>query len=201
MQAAQGDESVVVANVAGVVSFRHPVTDGMSVSKGAPILNISAENMPDGDPVKRTRIAYETAKKEYERAAKLVKSQIISQKDFNAIKESYENALLAYEAISKNQTKTGVSVTAPLGGYIKNCLVQEGGLCGRVGQPFGEYHSRTVVMFLRADVSEKYYGYLHSIQSANFKTPYDNKVYELGELKGVCFLMVKHPVVLLFMCL
>ena len=63
VQAAQGDESVVVANVAGVVSFRHPVTDGMSVSKGAPILNISAENMPDGDPVKRTRIAYETAKK------------------------------------------------------------------------------------------------------------------------------------------
>ena len=96
VQAAQGDESVVVANVAGVVSFRHPVTDGMSVSKGAPILNISAENMPDGDPVKRTRIAYETAKKEYERAAKLVKSQIISQKDFNAIKESYENALLAH---------------------------------------------------------------------------------------------------------
>ena len=39
-------------------------------------------------------------------------------------------------------------------------------------------------LFLRADVSEKYYGYLHSIQSANFKTPYDNKVYELGELKG-----------------
>ena len=32
----------------------------------------------------------------------------------------------------------------------------------------------------------KYYGYLHSIQSANFKTlGYDNKVYELGELKGL----------------
>ena len=43
-------------------------------------------------------------------------------------------------------------------------------------------HGPAVV--LRADVSEKYYGYLHSIQSANFKTPYDNKVYELGELKG-----------------
>ena len=178
VQAAQGDESVVVANVAGVVSFRHPVTDGMSVSKGAPILNISAENMPDGDPVKRTRIAYETAKKEYERAAKLVKSQIISQKDFNAIKESYENALLAYEAISKNQTKTGVSVTAPLGGYIKNCLVQEGDYVS-VGQPLVSI-TQNRRLFLRADVSEKYYGYLHSIQSANFKTPYDNKVYELG---------------------
>ena len=171
-----------VANVAGVVSFRHPVTDGMSVSKGAPILNISAENMPDGDPVKRTRIAYETAKKEYERAAKLVKSQIISQKDFNAIKESYENALLAYEAISKNQTKTGVSVTAPLGGYIKNCLVKEGDYVS-VGQPLVSI-TQNRRLFLRVDVSEKYYGYLHSIQSANFKTPYDNKVYELGELKG-----------------
>ena len=78
----------------------------------APILNISAENMPDGDPVTRTRIAYETAKKEYERAAKLVKGQIISQKDFKAIKESYENALLAYEAISKNQTKTCLLYTS-----------------------------------------------------------------------------------------
>eukprot|EP00975_Prorocentrum_lima_P038001 7993300-Prorocentrum_lima.AAC.1 len=111
--------------------------------------------MPDGDPVKRTRIAYETAKKEYERAAKLVKSQIISQKDFNAIKESYENALLAYEAISKNQTKTGVSVTAPLGGYIKNCLVQEGDYVS-VGQPLVSI-TQNRRLFLRADVSEKYY--------------------------------------------
>lgn len=182
VQAAQGDESVVVANVAGVVSFRHPVTDGMSISKGTAILNISAENMPDGDPVKRTRIAYETAKKEYERAAKLVESQIISQKDFNTIKENYENAQLAYEAISKNQTRTGVAVTAPLGGYIKNCLVQEGDYVS-VGQPLVSI-TQNRRLFLRADVSEKYYAYLHSIQSANFKTPYDNQVYELGELKG-----------------
>lgn len=182
VQAAQGDESVVVANVAGVVSFRHPVTDGMSIGKGASVLNISAENMPDGDPVKRTRIAYETAKKEYERAAKLVESQIVSQKEFNTIKENYENTRLAYEAISKHQTGTGVSVTAPMGGYIKNCLVKEGDYVS-VGQPLVSI-TQNRRLFLRADVSEKYYGYLHGIQSANFKTPYNNKVYELGELKG-----------------
>ena len=38
-----------------MVSFRHSVTDGMSVSKGAPILNISAENMPE-DVYKRQLI-------------------------------------------------------------------------------------------------------------------------------------------------
>lgn len=182
VQAAQGDESVVVANVAGVVSFSRPVTDGMSIGKGASILNISAENMPDGDPVKRARIAYETAKQEYGRAARLVESQIVSQKEFNTIKENYENARLAYEAIAKNQTKTGVSITAPLGGYIKNTLVQEGDYV-TVGQPLVSI-TQNRRLFLRADVSEKYYGYLHGIQSANFKTPYNNKVYELSELKG-----------------
>lgn len=182
VQAAQGDESVVVANVAGVVSFSRPVTDGMSIAKGAVILNISADNMPDGDPVKRARIAYETAKQEYDRAARLVESQIVSQKEFNTIKENYENARLAYEAIAKNQTKTGVSITAPLGGYIKNTLVQEGDYV-TVGQPLVSI-TQNRRLFLRADVSEKYYSYLHGIQSANFKTPYNNKVYELSELKG-----------------
>lgn len=39
-------------------------------------------------------------------------------------------------------------------------------------------------LFLRAEVSEKYYPYLRTIGSANFKTPYDNKVYELKDLNG-----------------
>ena len=36
VMAAQGDESVAVATVAGVVSFRGKIIEGMSVSKGAP---------------------------------------------------------------------------------------------------------------------------------------------------------------------
>lgn len=182
VQAAQGDESMVVANVAGVVSFRTPVTDGMSIGKGASILQISADNMPEGDPVKRARIAYETAKQEYERASRLVESQIISKKEFNAIAETYENSRLAYEAISKHQTGTGVVVTAPMGGYIKNCLVKEGDYVS-VGQPLVSI-TQNRRLYLRADVSEKYYGALSRIRSANFKTPYDNQVYALDDLKG-----------------
>ncbi len=182
VQAAQGDESVVVANVAGVVTFARPVTDGMSVGKGTAILNISAANMPDGDPVERARIAYETAKEEFDRASRLVKSQIISQKEYNSVKESYENARLTYEAISKHQAKGGVAVVAPIGGFIKNCLVQEGDYVS-VGQPLVSI-TQNRRLFLRADVSERYYSYLHGIKSANFKTPYDNKVYELDALHG-----------------
>ena len=182
VQAAQGAESVVVANVAGVVSFQRAVTEGMQVGKGTTIMTISASKLQDGDPAERARIAYESAKADYDRASRLVESQIVSQKEFNAIKEKYENARLAYEALAKNQTKGGVAVAAPIGGYIKNLLVKEGDYVA-VGQPLATV-TQNNRLFLRADVSERYYKYLNGISSANFKTPYDNQVYELEALNG-----------------
>ena len=182
VQAAQGSEMVVVANVAGVVSFQRSVTEGMQVGKGNEIMSISAAELHEGDPAQRARITYEAAKADFERASRLVKSQIVSQKEFNAIKEKFENARLAYEALAKHQTHSGVSVAAPMGGYIKNLLVNEGDYVS-VGQPLATI-TQNNRLFLRADVSERYYSYLKGISSANFKTPYDNKVYELGALNG-----------------
>ena len=182
VQAAQGNESTIVANVAGVVSFQRSVTEGMQVGKGATIMSISASKLQDGDPAERARIAYEAAKADFDRASRLVESQIVSQKEFNAIKEKYENARIAYEALSKNQTKGGVAVSAPMGGYIKNLLVKEGDYVS-VGQPLATV-TQNNRLFLRADVSERYYKYLNNITSANFKTPYDNQVYELEALNG-----------------
>lgn len=72
VMAAQGDESVAVATVAGVVSFKGKVIEGMSVSKGTPLVVLSSKNMADGDPVQKARIAYEVSKKEYERMKALV---------------------------------------------------------------------------------------------------------------------------------
>ena len=182
VQAAQGNESTIVANVAGVVSFQRSVTEGMQVGKGATIMTISASKLQDGDPAERARIAYEAAMADFARARRLVKSQIVSQKEFNAIKEKYENAKVAYEAIGENQTKSGVAVSAPMGGYIKNLLVKEGDYVA-VGQPLATV-TQNNRLFLRADVSERYYKYLNGITSANFKTPYDNQVYELEALNG-----------------
>ena len=182
IQAAQGSEMVVVANVSGVVSFQRSVTEGMQVNKGNDIMSISAAELHEGDPAQRARITFEAAKADFVRARRLVKSQIVSQKEFNAIKEKYENARLAYEALAKHQTHSGVAVTAPMAGYIKNLLVKEGDYVA-VGQPLATV-TQNNRLFLRADVSERYYSYLKGISSANFKTPYDNKVYELGELNG-----------------
>ncbi len=180
--AAQGDETTVVANVAGVVTFRSPVTDGMPVRKGMPLVVLSSKEMLDGNPVQRAQVDYEIARKNYERAKGLLESQIISEKEFNDTKQVYENARISYEAGAKNQTVYGQAVTAPIEGYVKSCLVNEGDYV-TVGQPLISI-TQNRRLFLRAEVSEKYYNYLKSITSANFETPYNNKVYSLNELNG-----------------
>lgn len=180
--AAQGDESMAVATVAGVVSFRGKVTEGMSIAQGAPLVTISSKNIADGDPVQRARIAYEVSKKEYERMKALVKNKIVSDKDFAQAEQSYENARISYEALSKNHSASGQNVTAPIGGYVKSILVKEGDYV-TIGQPLVSV-TQNRRLFLRAEVSEKYYQYLRTVHSANFRTPYNNEVYELKSLNG-----------------
>lgn len=182
VMAAQGDESVAVATVAGVVSFRGKVVEGMSVNKGTPLVILSSKNMADGDPVQRARIAYEVSKKEYERMKALVGNKIVSEKDFAQAEQAYENARISYEAVAKNHSASGQAVTSPISGYVKSLLVKEGDYV-QVGQPLVSV-TQNRKLFLRADVSEKYYPYLSTIGSANFCTPYNNKVYTLKDLNG-----------------
>jgi len=180
--AAQGDERVAVATVAGVVSFKNQVIEGMSVRQGTPLVVLSSRHMAEGDPVQKARVAYEVAKKEYERMAALVGDKIVSEKEFAQAKQTYENARISYEAVAKNQTENGQVVASPIGGYVKSLLVKEGDYVS-VGQPLVSI-TQNKRLFLRADVSEKYYKDLGSIVSANFRTPYHDEVYDLSELNG-----------------
>ncbi len=180
--AAQGEEATVVAASSGVVSFSRKVAEGMQVGKGTELLSVSAAHIQDGDPVQKAKVAYEKAKEEYERAQKLVSSQIVSQKDFAALREAYENARLTYEALKPSMSGKGVSVKSPIGGFIKTCLVKEGDYV-TVGQPLMTV-TQTHRLVLKAEVSERYYAQLSQVVSANFQTPYNNKVYSLENLGG-----------------
>lgn len=182
VMAAQGEESVAVATVAGVVSFSGKVIEGMSVNRGTALVTLSSNNLAEGDPVQKARITYEIQKKEYERKKMLVESRIVSEKDFAEAKQAYENARISYEAVAKNHSAKGQTVVAPIGGYIKNLLVKEGDYVS-VGQPLVSI-TQNRKLFLRADVSEKYYGLLPTLTSANFRTPHQPDVYVLKELNG-----------------
>lgn len=179
---AQGEERVAVATVAGVVKFTRPLTEGIQVSQGQPLLQLSAEHLADGDPTQKTRIAYEAARKEYERMEPLMESRIVSAKEFAAVKQAYETARVAYEATAAHHGKGGQSVTAPMGGYVKNLSVKEGDYV-EVGQPLFRITQHRK-LYLRADVPERYYARLHTIRSAHFTTPYADHVFALDSLGG-----------------
>lgn len=180
---AQGDEATIVATSNGIVSFTNPsISDGAAIRTGEAIVTISAKNLLEGDPAAKAQIAYETAKKEYQRAEGLVKTQIISAKEFEQVRLRYETAKTVYEAQSASMTKNGVKVTSPINGYIKKRLVSQGEYVS-VGQPIATV-SQNRRLQLRAEVSENYFKSLNSISSANFQTAYDNAVYKLSDLNG-----------------
>ena len=181
--AAQGEESVMVATVPGVVSFGSvPFTDGTAVRKGQAVLSIASNGLSEGDVAVRAKAAYEAAKLEFERMEALVADRIVSAKEFEQAKLNYANAKAAYEAVANKQTAKGVAVVAPLNGYLKNIQVKEGDYVA-VGQPLATIAQSNRLM-LRADVSERYYSSLPMVQSAHFKTPYDEQVYRLTDLRG-----------------
>ena len=181
--AAPGDEAVIVATSNGVVSFSsNKLTEGTKVQKGQSLFQISSKNIAEGDYYTKVKATYEAAKANYDRAEALVKDKIISQKEFESTKLEFENAKTAYNAVSNNKTAKGVSVNAPINGHMKNILVKEGEYI-TVGQPLATV-SQNQRLVLRAEVSQRYYNAMQSVKSANFKTPYDNKVYSLEDLNG-----------------
>lgn len=111
----------------------------------------------------------------------MVDDNIISKKEFNAIKAQYEAALVAYKALP-DDGKGGVSIVAPISGYVKSCNVKDGDYV-TVGQPMLSI-TQNKRLYLRAELPEKYYDMLEIISSATFKPSYSDTVYDLNKLNG-----------------
>ena len=180
--AAQGDERTVVATVSGVVSFNKAgANEGKAVKQGESLFSISSSHLAEGDPVAKAKVAYDIAKREFERAEALIVDKLISQKDYNDKKMAYDNARIAYQGISGGGSR-GANVSSPISGFIKSRLVAEGQYVN-VGEPLMVVTQNNKLQ-LRADVSQRYYKDLSTIQSANFTTPYDNEVFKLADMDG-----------------
>ncbi len=179
----QGDETTIASTANGIVSFANrSIAIGTTIRAGETVVSVSAQRLPDGDPLAKAKVTYETALKAFQRAENLVKDQIISEKDFEQARLFYENAKTAYEAQASNYNAGGVSVTSPLGGYVKNLFVSQGDFVS-VGQPIAMV-SQNRRLQLRAEVPETHFKNIPSIQGANFKMAYDDRLYRLSDLNG-----------------
>lgn len=179
---AMGDEMTVVAKSSGIISLGR-LTEGSAVGKGSLIATISSKDLSGGDQLAKAKAVYEAAKKEYERDVQLSKDNIVSESHLDQSRLAYEKAKAEYDALASGTTKDGnVSVTSPLGGFIKKLSVAQGDYV-ETGTPIAVV-SQNRRLRLRADVSEKYYGLLSGIKDANFITSYSDQTYSLRGLNG-----------------
>ena len=178
------DETTVMATISGRVSYKNHVSEGLKVTGGMQLFSITSAGMQvaDGDPVQRARIDYERAERDYTRARLLVKDKIISEKDLAVSKAEYEAARLTYTSVQKTRSAGGVVVTAPRGGYVKQCLVA-GGDYVEAGQPLAVL-TQNKHLYLRAEIPEREFKELNKIRCAKFRTSYSDRLYDITDMGG-----------------
>ena len=183
LQAPVGDEAVVVATSAGVLYYTQPsLVEGQALSEGKAFAGISAKRLQDGDPLVKAKLAYETAKAEYERAERLVADKIVSAKEYEQIRLRYETAKTTYEGQAAGMTERGAALASPITGYVKQLLVPNGAHV-EVGQPVAVV-TQTRRLQLVAEVSERDFGQLAKVTKAHFRPTYSDNLYKTDELGG-----------------
>ena len=182
---AQGDERVVTAKASGIINYSSSgIVEGSVVKKGQRLFVIESSGMADGNMNVRYQEAlasYSAAKAEYERKQTLAKEKIVSQSDLERSKATYEASKATYDNLKGNFSPKGAEVKSPESGYVKRITVRNG--------EFVEAGQAVVVitqnkdLYLRAEVSPRYYTYLKDASDANIETG-NGMVYNVGELGG-----------------
>lgn len=175
---AQDDSYMVVAPSSGTVRLSKAISQGIRISAGQSIASITAEHIVGGDPNEAARITMLTAKRELDRITPLYKDKIVTEREYNAAREAYEKARIAYRPAGKG----GNVASSAIAGTLVQLIVQNGQYV-EAGAPLALI-SKNSRLTLRADVPEKYYSELKYITSANIKTSYLDEPIALRSLNG-----------------
>ncbi len=177
----QGAELTVVAPSEGVVDFAgHTLTPGTTVERGKALAWLSGSKLRQGDAAQQAKLVFETARKDFERAQRLVADKIISVREYEQVALRYETAKTAVQGMEL--TERGTVVQSLMAGYVKQLLVGQGDYVG-VGQPLLVV-ANTRRLQLEADVPVRYFKHLREVNGANFRMAYDDTLHRLADLNG-----------------
>lgn len=183
---AQSDEYTLTAIHEGIIVFGNKsLLPGKQVARHEQMLIISSKEMIH-DNISSTfqdaKNAYETALANYERAKKLNVEKITSDKDLAVIKLEYEKVKTTYDLIRRNYSAGGQKVKSSVGGFIKDIYITEGEYV-TTGQPLIKL-TKNRKLIVKADVPQRFFPKLNTIQSATFITVYDKNLYNTENLNG-----------------
>jgi len=183
---AAGDEEIITAGAAGIVSYTGNNTiAGTEVNSQTNLFSISGGDLTSGNvdaKFKEAKAHFEKAEADHDRAKELIGDKIISEKDFLDTKLKFENAKVAFDALSKNYSGMGQMVRSPIQGFVKSVLVSQGQYIEQ-GTPLAII-SKNKKLILQANISQKYFSKLSSITDASFKTTSSDVVYDTKALNG-----------------
>ncbi|SDL88477.1 RND family efflux transporter, MFP subunit [Daejeonella rubra] len=186
VQAAPGDEAVVVAKSAGIVKFRGAnILAGLPVRSGQALFSVSGGDIAVDNidaAIRTARAEQNSAKAEFERFSELIKDKLITQTEFQQAKLRYQQSQIALTNLSKSYGAGGKSAVAPSSGFIKDLLVTEGQYVA-AGQPLATI-TKNSRLVLRADVSLKDVDRMSLIKQANFTIIQNKQTYSTQELNG-----------------
>ncbi|MGQ8336160.1 efflux RND transporter periplasmic adaptor subunit [Sunxiuqinia sp. A32] len=183
---AQSDEQTLTAIHDGIVVFgTKSLLAGKEVKKGEILLTISGKGLIH-DNIENTfrdsKSEFETAQSNYERAKILNEDKITSDKDLADIEMTFLKAKNNYEIVKQNYSSGGQKVAALSSGYIKDIIITEGQYV-TTGQPLLRI-TQNKRLVVKADVPQRFFSKLKEINTANFITPYDQRLYKTSELNG-----------------
>lgn len=176
------NEVTAVSNVSGTVSFINPLLEGTELKEGHPVLTINSSKMEGGNISEKAKINFEIAQKEFNRIGNLYNDKLITEKEYNDARQTFEEARINYEAVGNNFTEKGQKIESPSSGFVKSCLVKEGDFV-QAGQPLFVI-ARDKYLYLKAEIPGKHYNQLNKITGANFRMPYSENIYDIADLKG-----------------
>lgn len=183
---APGDEMVVTANASGIIRFTGNKTiAGSEVSQNTSLFTISGGNLAENNPdikYSEAKANFDKTKSDFERSRELVKDKIVSEAAFLQAQTAFKNAQNIFAAVAKNYSSSGQTIVSPMGGFVKNVLVKEGQFV-QTGTPLAVV-SRNKKLILQASVSQKYFGKLPTLSSANFRPVGSEQVFDTNMLNG-----------------
>ncbi len=184
--AVPGEKKHLAAHGSGMLVFldKHLV-QGTRVEKGQPLFVILATSLSDDNfevRYRELRNNLDQSRSEYRRHEKLFREQVISERQFIASRTRYENDSIRFRNMASKASADGLQITAPISGTIHELNVNEGQYV-ETGDQLVTISSN-MKLLLRADVPMQHYLQVERIVTANFRTGYSDRIYDVEELKG-----------------
>lgn len=116
-----GEQAMIVAPTGGTIRFSPGVSQGMKVSAGQSIATISSQNISGGNQDAAAKARLDAAKRELDRITPLLKDGIVTNKDYNAARQAYDEAKALF-----SQSASSGRVSAPISGIVTSLSVASG---------------------------------------------------------------------------